>query len=362
MQHDDLLKKAQERELLAGEVVEHEERKALLLEAADIYITLSKVCAAGLAQTYVQRAKECYVASQQQPKKSYRPLIVEEKKLSFDDVAGLEQVKEKIRLKIIEPFRHPDLYAYYGKKVGGGILMYGPPGCGKTLIAEAAAHEAGCSFFVANVSNLTSKYVGETEKNISSLFAQAREAAPSIIFFDELEALGSERSTAQEYARTAVSQLLVEINGLGNRDQRILLIGATNEPWNVDIALRRAGRFGDPLFVPPPDFKTRYKLVKQYLTLKPVAGDVNGIAIAIETEGYSGADLVELCDNAIEIALRDSLASKKPRQVTMDDFIAVLSGKRAATVNWFRMALQELKKDDTLFGEIMQHSRRLVAI
>ncbi len=362
-----MVRKAEEHELFAEEVADSEERKTLFLEAAEIYVNVSKICSSHQVAHYVQRAKECYLKSQQK-KTVISPIIIETKiietkKVSFDDVVGLENVKEKIRLKIIEPFKHPELYTYFGKKIGGGILMYGPPGCGKTLLAEAAAHEAGCAFFSVSVGSITSKYVGETEKNITELFTQAREAAPSIIFFDELEALGSERSNATEYARTAVSQLLTEMNGLGNREQHILLIGATNEPWNVDIALRRPGRFGDHLFIPPLDFKARYKLLKQYLKNRPLAGDVNLIAIAIETQHYSGADIVALCDDAIEHALTDSLKVKAARNVTMDDFINALAQKHAkSTIQWFKMAIKELEKNkDESFQEVVIEGRKVLS-
>lgn len=359
---NDIITMAEERELLAEETNDDEERRMLLLEAAEFYITASNGCHPKQASAFVKRAKECYVKSQEK-KSAITPVIIETKKVSFDDVVGLEKVKEKIRLKIIEPFRHPELYSYFGKDVGGGILMYGPPGCGKTLLAEAAAHEAGCTFFSISMAGIASKYVGETEKNISSLFAQAREAAPSIIFFDEIESLGGERSHSSEYARTAVSQLLTEINGFGNKAHRILLIGATNEPWSVDIALRRSGRFGDHLFIPPLDFKARYKLLKQHLKEKPLADDVNIIALAIETKAYSGADIVALCDDAIEHALTDSLAMRKPRKVNMEDFISALSERHAtSTIQWFRMALAELEKNnDESFHEVIEYGRKLLA-
>lgn len=353
----DLIKQAEEREILAEEVAEAEERRTLLLEAAELYLAASRLCPEKEAPLFVQQAKECYIKSQRTETKIV-PVVLQEKKISFREVAGLDHVKEKICLKIIEPFRHPELYHYFGKKVGGGILMYGPPGCGKTLIAEAAAYEAGCTFFSASVSSLVSKYVGETEKNISMLFKKAREAAPSIVFFDELEALGTERSNAAHYAKTAVSQLLVEINGLGNHDQQILLLGATNEPWNIDIALRRSGRFGDTLFIPPPDFKTRYKLLKQYLMGKPLAQDIRLLALAIETEGYSGADLVDLCDRAIERALYDSLTTKKRRQICMNDFIIALKGRKSSVAEWFTLAQRELKNDITFFKEILEYGQK----
>ncbi|MFQ5621203.1 MAG: ATP-binding protein, partial [Candidatus Nanoarchaeia archaeon] len=209
--------------------------------------------------------------------------FISSSKTLFQDIGGLEELKEEIRFKIIEPLKHPDLFAFYGKKMGGGILMYGPPGCGKTLIAEATANEANATFFHVKSSNLKSKYVGETEKNISELFGKARAMQPSIIFFDEFEALGNDRTaSAHAHEVSTVAQLLTEMDGMGTKDQKILLLAATNEPWSIDPALRREGRFGETLFIPPPDLDSRKSILKINMKNRPTK-DIDWDQLAIIT-------------------------------------------------------------------------------
>jgi SpoVK/Ycf46/Vps4 family AAA+-type ATPase len=261
----------------------------------------------------------------------------------FKDIAGLEEVKEQIRLKIIEPFRHPEIYAHYQKKAGGGILMYGPPGCGKSLIAEATAGEAGMLFFNVKASDLKSKYVGETEKNIHELFEQARAHAPAIIFFDEIEALGQDRMSTNHIGRGFVSQILTEMDGVGTKDAQVLLLAATNTPWLVDNALLRPGRFGESLFIPPPDLPARLGILKTAFNKRPL-GPVDLSLIAQAAEGFSGADMVALGEDATDAALKECLLNGRRRNIEYQDFAAALAKRKPSIIPWFRQAIMHIHK------------------
>ncbi|MBU0756720.1 MAG: ATP-binding protein, partial [Nanoarchaeota archaeon] len=267
------------------------------LEASEAYLRLSRQDSRN-ESTYVNEASTLYMKAQalkntdmfKQSTLSY----IESRK-GFSDIGGLDDLKSEIQMKIIQPVKNPDLFKYYGKKVGGGILMYGPPGCGKSLIAEATAGEAKATFFNVKASDLKTKYVGGTEKNIADLFQKAREAQPSIIFFDEFEAVGQDRMDTNHIGRGFVSQLLNEMDGVGNKDNQILLLGATNAPWLIDNALLREGRMGDSIFVPPPDRQGRTEILRIILEKTP-KDDLDLSIIADATKGFSGADLKALCN------------------------------------------------------------------
>lgn len=285
--------------------------------------------------------------------------LIAKPKTRFKDIGGLADVKDEIRLKIIEPFKHPEVFKKYGKKVGGGILMFGPPGCGKSLLAEATAGEADVAFFNVKASDLKSKYVGETEANIAALFKAAR-AQPkgAIVFFDEFESLGGERGS-DVHERNFVSQLLTEMDSVGNKDQKILLIAATNVPWAIDIALRREGRFGTTVFVPPPDLTAREAIIDLHLKEKPLADDVDTTLLAKKTEGFSGADLKALCENATDIPLKEFLITSKARDISMSDFLTVLAKRTATTKPWFSLAVAHLRRNpDEELAKAVAHAPR----
>lgn len=261
---------------------------------------------------------------------------------TFADIGGLEELKEDIRFKIIEPFKHPDLFTYYGKKAGGGILMYGPPGCGKTLIAKATATEADAQFIHVKGSTLKSKFVGETEKNIDELFTQARER-PTIIFFDEFEAVGGDRTDAQPHERNFVAQLLTEMDGMESKDQQILLLAATNEPWAIDPALRREGRFGTTLFIPPPDMESRKSIIEIQMRKRPTE-DLDYEKLARMTHNFSGADLKSLCETATEVVLKESLMTGKRRAITMADMERAVGKTHSVLGQWFTKARDQVRR------------------
>ena len=273
--------------------------------------------------------------------------FMDKPKTTFKDIGGLEELKDEIRFKIIEPFKNPEIFRHFGKKIGGGILMYGPPGCGKSLIAEAAANEAEASFFHVKASDLKSKWVGETEKNIAELFIKARKSQPSIIFFDEFEALGSDRTEAQfSFDRNVVAQLLTEMDGVGTKNQKILLLAATNEPWSIDPALLREGRFGMKIFIPAPDKEARKGILKLNLKNKPLEKDVSIQRISELTESFSGADISALCDLAADIPLREYFKSKKLRKIKMKDFMDSMRKVKSVVPRWFEKAAIQLRKQN----------------
>ena len=310
---------------------------------------------------YLELAQKSYLKAKQLQEKTQLNKFVppNKNKITFEHIGGLTKLKEGIKLKIIEPFKHPELFKYYGKQAGGGILMYGPPGCGKSLIAKATANEAGVSFIHVKSSDLKSKYVGETEKNIAELFAQARESQPTVIFFDEFDSLGSDRSDAPAHDKSAVAQLLTEMDGMDSKEQQILLLAATNEPWSIDPALRREGRFGTTLFIPPPDEEARRDILQINLAHRPTE-EINFDELAKLTVGFSGADLKAVCELATEIPLKESLHTGKRRKISKDDLRKAIKGTHSILKPWFSKALQQVQKRhlEEDFMDLVQEARK----
>lgn len=241
---------------------------------------------------------------------------------SFEDIAGLEDVKEAVMYKAIYPHRYPELYEKLRKRSGGGILLYGLPGTGKTLIAEAIAHETGASFFSVKCSDLGSKWFGETEQNIRDVFEAAREAKNAVIFFDEIEAYASNRRDNSAMERS-IPEFLAQMQGVGdsNREERILVIGATNKPWRLDGAFLRPGRFDDKIYVPLPDGKARRKIIDDRVLGVPMEEGIDFETLAKITDGYNGADMDYLCEKAKEFALHRVIQDKDTNEtLTKADF------------------------------------------
>ncbi len=268
---------------------------------------------------------------------------VERPQLTFAEVGGLDDLKEKIRLRVLHPLKRPDLYKAFGKKIGGGILMYGPPGCGKTFLARATAGEAGVRFMAVGIEDVLDMWFGQSEKKLHALFQTARQQAPTILFFDEVDALGGRRSAARhDHYRMLVAQFLSDMDGAGSAPERtdkdaLLMMGATNAPWDVDPAFRRPGRFADVLFVPPPDLRARVEILKLKLKHKP-AKELDIAELARLTELYSGADLEQVVESATEAALEQSMKSGQVRPLAMDDLLAAVKRVRPSTLEWFATA------------------------
>jgi len=180
--------------------------------------------------------------------------IIEKPEVNFNDVGGMENVKREIDLKIVQPLLHPEIYKAYGKKIGGGILLYGPPGCGKTYIAKATAGQINAKFISLSLNDILDMWIGNSEKNLHRIFEVARNNTPCVLFIDEIDALGASRSDMKQSAgKNLINQFLQELDGISNDNEGLLILGATNMPWHLDTAFRRPGRFDRILFVPPPD-------------------------------------------------------------------------------------------------------------
>lgn len=258
--------------------------------------------------------------------------------LKFEDVGGLDALKERVRMDIVYPLQKPDLFKAYGKKVGGGVLLYGPPGCGKTHLARAAAGESGASFIVVEIQQVLDMWLGESEKHLHDIFERARDEAPSILFFDEIEAIGAARHQLRHGpGRRMVNQLLAEMDGVGAANDRVLVLGATNAPWDVDPALRRPGRFDRVIFVPPPDVAGREAILRIAFKDRPAEG-LDYAAIARRTARYSGADLSHLAEVASERALSEALRSGAMRPITASDVLASLDKVKPTTSEWLETA------------------------
>jgi len=245
--------------------------------------------------------------------------------ISFDDVAGLHDVKKAITVRMINPIKYPEKYQRYGKKSGGGVLLYGPPGTGKTMIAKAIAHEVGATFYSVKSSDIVSKWVGESEQNIKSLFDTAKKDKLAVIFIDELESLFGARGQDATNDRR-VTEFLQHIDGFGGRAENLLLLGATNLPWNVDSAAMRSGRFSEKIYVPLPDIDARKYLVKRKLLNVPMEDDVDIDKIAEMLDGYSGADIDEVCDRAKSEPLMRDIDTDTEQKLTMADVAKAIKG------------------------------------
>lgn len=246
--------------------------------------------------------------------------------IGFDDIAGLEDVKQEIRLKMIYPFSHPELAQRYGINVGGGILLYGPPGTGKTMIAKAIAKEIDAVFFLVSPAQIMSKWVGEAEQNIKKLFEAAKAESKAVIFLDETDALVPKRaSDSSTVMQRVVPQILQELEGFDRGSQRALLfVGATNRPWMLDEAMLRPGRLDALVYVGLPDAPARFKLLEIHFGQRPMADDVDLGVICDRLNGYSGADIKNIAQEAAQRPFLEAVAGAEPRLITHADILAVI--------------------------------------
>jgi AAA+ superfamily predicted ATPase len=266
--------------------------------------------------------------------------------LRLADVGGMEQVKERLELSFLGPMRNPELARAFGKSLAGGLLLYGPPGCGKTFLARAVAGELGAGFSEVGLADVLDVWVGRSERNLAEIFRVARRRAPHVLFLDEIDALGQKRShlTTSASLRNVVNQLLVEMDSLSGKNEGVFVLGATNHPWDIDSALRRPGRFDRMLLVLPPDPPARAAILRSNLQKRPLSGiDLEKLVKA--TDGYSGADLAHLCNTAAERALADSVRTGRVRPLTTKDVLTAAREVQPSTGPWFATA-----RNVALFG------------
>jgi len=264
--------------------------------------------------------------------------VMERPTMTFKNVGGLEELKEQIKMNIIYPFQNPALFKSFGKKIGGGILLYGPPGCGKTFIARATAGECHARFINIAINDILDMYVGGSEKNLHHVFELARRHTPAVIFIDELDAIGGSRQQMRyHHSRMLTNQLLNELDGVETDNSEILVLGATNSPWFVDASLRRPGRFDRVLFVPPPDLKARVEILTLYLKGKPIEA-IDYTRVAKLMERFSGADVKAVCDMAADTVIMSAMRTGKVRPIRTEDLLEALKKVRPSTLEWLATA------------------------
>ncbi len=285
-----------------------------------------------------------------------RILTPREDRITFSDVGGLEAVKHQIHKKIILPFQKPSLYKRFRKKVGGGILLYGPPGCGKTFLARATAGECNARFFNVVISDVLDMYIGESESKLYSIFDEARADSPSVIFFDEVEALAAKRQHSREATSSKlVSQFLSEMDGFAQDNNGVLVLAATNVPWAIDPAFRRPGRFDRIVFIAPPDFRARVEILNVVLTGRPGGDSIDVESLAGKTAGFSGADLSNLIESAVDEAIDDSIDSDMDIPLQSRHIEKVLEQVRPTTLEWLTTARNYARyaKDTGQYNDVM---------
>jgi SpoVK/Ycf46/Vps4 family AAA+-type ATPase len=264
---------------------------------------------------------------------------IERLDIRLADVGGMEDVKRRLETAFLTPMRNPELRQMYGRSLPGGMLLYGPPGCGKTYLARAIAGELGAGFHGIELADVLDMWMGSSERNLHEAFEKARRNAPCVLFLDEIDALGQKRSQLRANAamRGAVNQLLTEMDSVKSDNDGVFVLGATNHPWDVDTALIRPGRFDRMLLVVPPDRDAREAILRHHLRNRPLEGIDVG-KLARRTEHFSGADLAHLCDSAAELALEDSVRSGRARPIGMRDFERAQRDVRPSTGAWLEDA------------------------
>lgn len=339
----DLFERYRQRGLDARRAGQWESARVYLLEAARAIAELAREAKSNdlatarqeTAAKLLELARDCQQAQSSGRKVTSTPMksggsekessadqwIVREKpSLRLDDVAGLDEVKDQIRLRMLYPFTHPELAEKFNIRPGGGILLYGPPGTGKTMLAKATAGEIDATFYRVSAGDVLSKWVGEAEQNIKKLFDSAASDEKAIIFIDEIEALiPARRDDGSSVMQRVVPQILQGMEGFDkSKKSSVLFMGATNVPWQLDPAVLRPGRFDEKVYIPLPDVEARKKMLEIYLANRPIASDVQFEAIAQTLEGYSGADIKYICDQSAMIPFLRSIAGKTGEEITAE--------------------------------------------
>ena len=285
--------------------------------------------------------------------------------LTFADLAGLEEVKRDIHRRIILPFAQPTLVQQFRKRTGGGVLVYGPPGCGKTLLARATAGECGAQFVTAHLSEILDPYIGGSEQRLSAIFRTARSSTPTVLFFDEIDALGARRSTStSSHIAQLASHFLSEMDGVEASNEGVLVLAATNAPWSMDAAFLRPGRFDRMFFVPPPDRIARRRIFELELDGRLTAGDIDLDALAVVTSGRSGADVRAVVERASDDAIDATLDKGETVAINHQSLMTAAKQTRSTVAEWLTTARNhatysnEGGRYDEILAFLEQHGRR----
>merc|ERR1739838_1237327 len=239
-----------------------------------------------------------------------RETVVEVPNITWEDIGGLDDVKRELQELVQYPVEHPDKFLKFGMTPSKGVLFYGPPGCGKTLLAKAIASECISNFISIKGPELLTMWFGESEANVREVFDKARQAAPCVLFFDELDSIAQQRGGSSGdgggAADRVMNQLLTEMDGVGSK-KNVFIIGATNRPDIIDTALMRPGRLDQLIYIPMPDYDSRLSILRATLRKSPVSREVDLSYLASQTDKFTGADLTEICQSACKLAIREEI-------------------------------------------------------
>ncbi|KNC18778.1 hypothetical protein AC792_10150 [Arthrobacter sp. RIT-PI-e] len=266
---------------------------------------------------------------------------VARRKVTLADVGGLDDVKQRLEESFLAPMRNADLARAFGKSLRGGLLLYGPPGCGKTFLARAVAGELGATFMSVSMTDVIGPFMGETEKNLKRIFDEARKQVPTVLFIDEIDSIGMRRGAISGggagWLRQMVNELLLQLDSMSGDNDGLYVLAATNNPWDLDEALLRPGRLDRSILVGPPDPEARVSILRHHLEDRPIAG-IDVAYLASVTDGFSGADLEHLAVTASEKAMMASISQGSVIPITMDHLATALGEIGPSTTAWLESA------------------------
>ena len=355
--------KHRDRGMAAYKAGKAREARYSLLKAAECLFRLSEKSSGDVRERRKETAQKLLeLARSIDPSKPLRPLgeappgtkeaeadaqqwvVTDKPGVRFDDVAGLEAVKALIRRRVVYPFQNPEVAERYRKRAGGGVLLYGPPGTGKTMIAKAIATELDATFFSVKCSDIMSKWVGEAERNLQKLFAAARACPRAVVFMDETEAIVARRGGQSTVMNRVIPEFLAQVDGLDTGGSSLLLLGATNRPWDMDEAALRTGRFGELIYVGLPDREARLWMLRRGLDGVPVADGVDLEALAEGLDGYTGADIDGLLERAKDLPFEREIEQGKPSQLEAADIEAAIAKTRRSVTPQLLAKYEKFRK------------------